>query len=456
MENQEGLCRAMREEGLIIRLLDGELQPTEEHRVLTHLRICHECLGLAADLLYADGKLKELFRQDERHQTNQKKNSKTQFMLEVDKLPVGKTLERDLLDESGELLIASGTELTESVVEALKRRGIEKLAVRTDVEVEEEGEQSIEIPLVHLSEIADIIKSSEIEPAVSDYVRNQCISMVKDSFRQLEEGGALAVHEVQESALTVADEILARPQVSLTLADLSLADPGLHAHSVNVLTMFLIAAKAMGHPAQLIRDHATAVLLHDIGRIVLRRTATVSGIPRTTENEDSEHPEAGYAYLWNMGGFGQSALKMVMNHHERFDGKGYPRSLKGTNLSDWDQLLILANTFDVLTWNRTTGLRSGFHNALSLIIQDGAKYVRKGIIRAVIQTFGHYPPGSWVHMNTGEIGIVLKAHSGSPLKPLVSVMFDGSGKRLSKTKMIDLLHAQSAYINGSVNVAITL
>ena len=446
----------MREEGLIVRLLDGELQATEEHRVLTHLRTCHECLGLAADLLYADGKLKELFHQDERSRIEQKKNSKSQFLLEINKLPIGKTLERDLLDENGALLIASGTELTESVVDALRRRGIDKLAVRTDEEAEEEGELPIEIPLVHLSEINEIVKSSEIEPAISEYVRTQCILMVKESFHRLEEGGTLAVHEVQESALTVADEILTRPQVSLTLADLSLADPGLHAHSVNVLTMFLIAAKAMGHPAQLIRDHATAVLLHDIGRIVLRRTATVSGIPRTIENEDSEHPEAGYAYLWNMGGLSQSALKMVMNHHERFDGKGYPRGIKGTNLSDWDQLLILANTFDILTWNRTTGLRSGFHNALSILIQDGAKYVRKGIVRAVIQTFGHYPPGSWVHMNTGEIGIVLKAHSGSPLKPLVSLMFDESGNRLSKTKMIDLLHSQNAYINGSVNVDLAL
>ena len=456
MNNSEGLCHAIRDEGLLIRLLDGDLNPTDEHKVLTHLRTCHECLGLTADLLYSDDRLKSLFARQEERVEKTKKRSTGRFMLEVDKLPVGKIADRDLLDDQDNLLIAAGTLLTQTIVDALKKRGIDKLAIQP-AETEVEGAvDGGDVLRVNVRQIEGFIAEIGIEPAVSAFVRQKCSDAVLNCYHCLEKDGSLDLSEINETAAAVTEEVLNQPQAALTLADMILIDPGLHAHSVNVLTMFLIAAKAMGHPAQLIRDHATAVLLHDIGRIVLRRTATVSGIPRTIENEDSEHPEAGYAYLWNMGGLSQSALKMVMNHHERFDGKGYPRGIKGTNLSDWDQLLILANTFDILTWNRTTGLRSGFHNALSILIQDGAKYVRKGIVRAVIQTFGHYPPGSWVHMNTGEIGIVLKAHSGSPLKPLVSLMFDESGNRLSKTKMIDLLHSQNAYINGSVNVDLAL
>ena len=174
------------------------------------------------------------------------------------------------------------------------------------------------------------------------------------------------------------------------------------------------------------------------------------------EDEDIEHTEAGYSYLWNMGGISQSALKMVMNHHERYDGGGYPRGLKGTGISDWDQLLILANTYDSLTLNRETGVRSGFHAALTTLIQDGNKYVRKGILRTAVQTIGHYPPGSWVKINTGEIGLVTKAHPGSPLKPLLSVMYDGAGKRQTKPRQLDLMHSQSAYITGPVPVEITV
>jgi HD-GYP domain-containing protein (c-di-GMP phosphodiesterase class II) len=153
-----------------------------------------------------------------------------------------------------------------------------------------------------------------------------------------------------------------------------------------------------------------------------------------------------------MGGMPESALRMVMNHHERYDGNGFPRKLKGTMLSDWDQILILANAYDNLTWDHETGVRSGFHQALRLIIQDGSKYVRKGIIRTVISTLGHYPPGSWVRMSNGEIALVTKAHPGSPLKPEVSLMYDPAGKRYTKPKFLDLTHSQSTYISGSVEV----
>ncbi len=456
MNNTEGLCHAIREEGLLIRLLDGELSPTEEHKVLTHLRTCHECLGLTADLLYTDTRLKEMFDRQEAQPESTKKKSADRFLLEVDKLPIGKALDRDLLDEDGRLLVAAGIELTSKLVDGLKRRGILKLAFDSTDTEDEKIPDDVRIPKINIRQIEDLVAESAIEPAVSEYVRRQCTDAVNRCFENLEKDGNIDVAEIHESTQQVTEEVLSHPQVALTLADIILVDSSLHAHSVNVLILFLMIGRAMGHPAQLIRDHTTAALLHDVGRVVLRRVAVASGFSKSKEEEDAEHTEAGYSYLWNMGIFKESALKMVMNHHERYDGGGYPRGLKGTAISDWDQILILANTYDNLTWDRKTGVRSGFHKALSTIIQDGSKYVRKGIIRTLIQTFGHYPPGSWVRMNNGEVGLVTKAHPGSPLKPQLSIMYDSSGRKQSKPRIVDLLHSQSAYITGPATVETTV
>ncbi|HDS31199.1 MAG TPA: HD domain-containing protein [Firmicutes bacterium] len=456
MENNEGLCHAIREEGLLTRLLDRELTPTEEHRVLTHLRTCHECLGIAADVMYVDSRLKELFEQHDEARIPKERPAEKKFMLEVDKLPIGKALDRDLLDENDVLLVAAGTVLTHKLIDVLKRRGIEKLTLRA-TEVEEEPEpMAVDMPTVTISDMNRFISEAGVEPAISEYTRRHCLTSIRKSFDSLEKEGVIALHEVEESANMVAEEVLNRPQVALTLSDMILMDQSLHSHSVNVLVIFLMASRAMGHPVQLVRDHATAALLHDIGRIVIRRTAAANGKTVDPEEEDAEHTEIGYAYLWNLGGIAQTALKMVMNHHERYDGQGYPRSLKGTNLSDWDQLLILANTFDCMTWDRTTGIREGFHEALAALIQNGGKFVRKGIMRAIIQTFGHYPPGSWVMLNSGEVGLVTRAHPGSPLKPLVSVVFDPRGKKYQKSKIVDLGYTQSAYIQRAVSVHTTL
>lgn len=456
MNSSEGLCRAIREEGLLIRLLDGDLPPNEEHAVLTHLRTCHECLGLTADLLYTDERLKQLFDRQQSEREKQKKQTQDRFMLEVDKLPVGRKINHDLLDEEGRLLVAAGAELTPAIIESLKRRGIEKLAVEPTEEEKETAPEIEEIPQVSMKSIEGLLCENGIEPVISDYVRTQCAKALESSFKALEKEGQLDLGEVHESAQHLTEEVLSCPQVAITLADLILVDPDLHAHSVNVLIIFLMIARAMGHPAQLIREHATAALLHDVGRIVLRRASAASGMPLDPEDERAEHTEAGYSYLWNMGGLSESALKMVMNHHERYDGMGYPRKLKGTMLSDWDQILIMANTYEILTWDRKTGLRSGFHEALSTLIQDGSKIVRKGIVRSVIQAFGHYPPGSWVRMNNGEIGIVTRSRPGSPLKPEVSILYDSSGRRQSRPRFLDLSHNQGVYILGSVPIECTL
>jgi HD-GYP domain-containing protein (c-di-GMP phosphodiesterase class II) len=455
MSNTEGLCRAIREEGLIVRLLDGDLPPSEEHTVLTHLRTCHECLGLTADLLYTDERLKDLFARQEEKKQKQRQPSQGAFLLEVDKLPIGRAIDRDLLDGEGRLLVAAGTELTQALVESLKRRGIDKLAVEPAEIKEEEKPEDLAVPVVSIRQIEGLIESEGLTPAISQFVRQKCSETVAESFRALEQEGQIDLGGIHETAQTVTEEVLTSPQVALTLADLILYDPGLHSHSVNVLIIFLTISRAMGHPAQLIRDHATAALLHDIGRIVLRRGAQAGGVQLSPEDERSEHTEAGYSYLWNLGGITESALKMVMNHHERYDGMGYPRRLKGTTLSDWDQILILANMYENLTWNRSTGLRSGFHDALATLIQDGSKIARKGIIRGAIQAFGHYPPGSWVRMNSGEIGLVMKSQPGSPLKPFVTVMYDSTGRRHPKPRSVDLTHSQGAYILGPVPVECT-
>jgi HD-GYP domain-containing protein (c-di-GMP phosphodiesterase class II) len=450
------MCHAVREEGLLIRLLDGELSTSDENKVLAHLRTCHECLGLVADLLYTDERLKDLFSRreprKEREEKKEERKSNQFFMLEVDKLPLGKALERDLLDEEGELLVASGTVLTPVLIDSIRRRGISKLAVRTAEGIEPQEPEPTEVAPISMAEIEASLAENGVEPAVSQFVRDKCGTAVRECFRALEENGTFSMRDAETSATEVAVEILTKPNLALTLADIILMDPGLHSHSVNVLVLFLTLARAMGHPAQLIRDHATAALLHDIGRIVFRRANATSGLKYSKEDEDADHTQTGYAYLWNFGGISQGALKMVMNHHERYDGKGYPRGLKGTTLSDWDQLLILSNTFDNLTWDKQTGVRSGFHNALAGIIQDGSKYVRKGIISTVVQTFGYYPPGSWVKLNNGEIGIVAKAHPGSPLKPIVSVFYGEDGHKLAKPRTLDLGHAQTAYIQGPVTV----
>ena len=142
--------------------------------------------------------------------------------------------------------------------------------------------------------------------------------------------------------------------------------------------------------------------------------------------------------------------------HERENGSGYPHGLRGDEIHEFAKIIGLVETYEAITHYRPYrpgGLRTPDAALKELInIHESEGYPGE-LVKILVKQLSVFPPGSWVCLNTGEIGQVLESNSLAPLRPKVEVWIDTSQKRLQNSKVIDLDKGLLVYITGCINPA---
>ena len=128
--------------------------------------------------------------------------------------------------------------------------------------------------------------------------------------------------------------------------------------------------------------------------------------------------------LNTMEGIKPSAIEIAMNHHERYDGSGYPNGLKGNEIPLYARIAGIIDTYDALTSNRLYSKQFSPHEAIHMLYNSRDKEFQKDILEIFIQCLGAYPTGSLVELNTGEVGIVLQQNKISRLRPKIMLVLN--------------------------------
>ncbi|MGZ8433767.1 MAG: HD-GYP domain-containing protein [Candidatus Binatia bacterium] len=230
---------------------------------------------------------------------------------------------------------------------------------------------------------------------------------------------AQAVMQLQAS-------IMRSPEASLLLMQMRRFQTDLFTHAVNVCVLSLVVALA----EDLGDDIATlgmAALLHDIGETRLPRAL----LHKTNNFTDSEanllkqHPALGAALLAQAPGIAPIAQSIVLAHHERIDGSGYPSG--GADLSLYSQIVALTDSYDDMLSGRNQVALQPTEVLRQLYLQANSGSADRALVEKVIRSLGVYPIGSVVELNTGERGVVVATSRLAALKPVVRVIMSRSG-----------------------------
>jgi len=143
-----------------------------------------------------------------------------------------------------------------------------------------------------------------------------------------------------------------------------------------------------------------------------------------------------------------SILSTVRQHHERWDGNGYPDGLSGSKICLDAQIIAVADVYDALTAGRPYRKALPPYHALEMILTMGKDF-NPIVIQAFRKTLNLYPKGTLVTLNTGEIGLVVVVPTSFPTRPLVRLMFDCNGKYLDREIYIDLMCKLTCFIRSS-------
>jgi len=174
----------------------------------------------------------------------------------------------------------------------------------------------------------------------------------------LENGGEPMVrgiaHEVTERVTRARSLERMLDGITLAMADLvEHRDPYTAGHQKRVAEIAVTIAQQMGYPADRLRPLFIAASLHDIGKISIPTEilAKPASLTRLERQFIEQHPAAGADILrrvpfpWNVAG-------IILSHHERLDGSGYPRGLKAREIDEESRILAVADVYEAMTTHR--------------------------------------------------------------------------------------------------------
>jgi putative nucleotidyltransferase with HDIG domain len=197
-------------------------------------------------------------------------------------------------------------------------------------------------------------------------------------------------------------------------------------HSVSVSVLMISFAKHLGLDAPSIKMIGIGGLLHDIGKMHI--SSDILNKPgKLTEEEFSEimkHAEYSHSILDQNPGINEISVQVASQHHERFDGTGYPNGLKGDEISKYGKMAAIVDVYDAIPSDRC--YRKGMlpAEAMKKLYEWSEHHFDKVFVEHFISCMGIYPVGTLVSIKHGLLGIVLDPGNKSLLHPTVRVIYN--------------------------------
>jgi HD-GYP domain-containing protein (c-di-GMP phosphodiesterase class II) len=227
--------------------------------------------------------------------------------------------------------------------------------------------------------------------------------------------------------------------------------------SINTAILSLIIGDHMALPRHRLQQVATGALLHDIGMLKVPESI-LNKEGKLDEGETQamrSHTFYGYKLIVNELLYADEVGKAAVQHHERWDGEGYPARLSGQNIDIGARVISVADAFEAMVSPRAWRDSLVGYQAMKNLLADNARRFDPDIIKAMIQSMGIYPVGSIVLMNNSTIARVIDSHKEAPLRPIIRVLIDEFAKPYTQNEgeEIDLLENRTLFIARAIDPA---
>lgn len=223
-------------------------------------------------------------------------------------------------------------------------------------------------------------------------------------------------------------------------------------HSVNVCILSIEVGLGSGFTKQQLIELGISALLHDIGMTeYLHLTKQPRRLNSQEYHEVQNHPAKGLEVLKKIEGLNKKILYAAYQHHERSDGSGYPKGLKGESISEYARIVGLADAYEAMVHHRPYRYKLLPLEAMREILAQRETF-EHALIKALIERIGVFPIGSLVELNTNELAVVIKLNYAASLRPvaMVRILRGADHCEPAETKVLDLTNHSNIYIKKAV------
>lgn len=308
-----------------------------------------------------------------------------------------------------DVMLASGVTLTDQFIEGIQRCGFSGVYIEDD-----------------LSE------GIEANNMISDSLRHSTTKSLR-SILSIAAGGndKTKIPDLSSQVENLVDELFSNRDVMVNMLDLSCYDDYTCTHSLNVAILSIVLAMGMGmsHADKL--GIGTGALLHDIGKVFVDKRILQKNGPLTEEEffTVKKHPMDGFNYISKRYKISRGSCNTIMDHHEKYDGSGYPCGKMGTDISLYGRICAVADVYDALSSKRPYREALPACECVEYIMGGAGTLFDPEIVEVFTRRIAPYPVGTSVTLSNGWKALVVENYINFSLRPKVRI-YEQNGERI--------------------------
>ena len=359
--------------------------------------------------------------------------------IKVSNLHPGMKFDQPVFIEGDNVLVPTGVAIKDKDIERLSRWDIE--------EVFTEG-----------SEIAEVAAEAELKdspawlpPREEKYLKiyRSAVEKVDAIFQDISDETYLN-HEPIDSVVKEMLDVLRQSKnemIQLILLG-EWVERRLSVSAINCMIISAVIGNTMRLASHRLLQLATGALMHDVGMMkvekgILEKQGKLSGAELT---KIRTHPVMGYQIISKDMKYPEDIALVALQHHEHWDGRGYPRSLKGEDITLFARVVTVADAYEAMVSERPYRNSMIGYSAMKNVLSDNGRHFDPQVLKAFLESMGVFPIGSIVQLNNSSIGRVSENHAEAPLRPKVELLIDELGTQVESTEFLDLFSKKNLFI----------
>lgn len=343
-------------------------------------------------------------------------------LCSINEIKENDVLARDVMADDYNVFLYKNTILNDKYIEKLKKLNVPFVYIKDEL-----SEEQVAILKKDIEEIS----KSKMKEVIARHTYNNGASL----------------QDISSTADNIISNILEEEEVIENIYDIKERSSDIYSHSISICVLSTLVALKLGLDKESVHDIGVGCLLHDFGLRYLMieyQDEEVESLSPKELVEYKKHPVYAYSALKNENWLSKKSKEIILCHHERLNGSGYP--LHATEISIETKIVGVCDFFDEMICGIGCR-RMKIYEAVEYLKSNRNLLFDSSVVNALLEFTAVYPTGSIIMTNEGEVAIVIRQNKNFPERPVIQISRDANGKAVEGEKIIDLIQVQNVFVD---------
>jgi len=346
--------------------------------------------------------------------------------LSLENLQPGLMVARNIYNGNGCLLLSHDIMLDERLIARLADMGIDSVYVKNPY------------------------CDHEPQEILREKTRVEAIKLTKNAFTAFRTSKKINFAGLHRAVKMIVEDVMNNKNVLINLTDIRNHDDYTFAHSINACLIASVIGRKVGLNEQSLKELSLGVILHDLGKMLIPPEILNKKEALTSEEWQllKEHSETGFEILRKQTSIPLTSAHVAYQHHENFDGTGYPRGIAADDIHQYARIAAIADLYDAVTSDRPYRPALLPNESYELVLSSRGTKLDPQITDVFLENVALFPVGTLVLIDSGEIGVVTMVYPKLQARPIIRLLFNKSGQRINsdQDKFIDLTKELTRFV----------